>query len=164
MGFIKTETLGIIEFISPRDDAIDIDLNEETGEPKSNIEKYKDTWDFEKYCQLKPGKQPTKFKLNFALSNKRQMIIDNASLGGDGKKDEFGFKLGNHKYWTVKVLLVGIENPVDIPANSKLIFRIGKDGYVHDDLMEELRKFGLVEEIYSFYLSNKDNTELLKKK
>jgi len=164
MAFLKPETLGVIDFISPKDDAIDLEFDDATGEPNSNLEKYRETWDFEKHCTLKPDSQPTRFKINFSLTHKKQVLIDNASLGGDGKKDEFGFKLGKHKYATVKCVLCGIENPDTLPLAKKIVFKKDKHGFVTDELLAELGSYGILDDIYSFYLTHKDNTEILKKK
>lgn len=164
MGLFKKENLGIVDFISPRDSAIDTRINEQTGEPRSDLEKYKEDWDFDKYCVLTDGEEPTIFKINFSLTPKKQIFIDNSSLGGDGKKEQFGFKLGSHKYTIVKSVLVGIENPANTPTNQRFIFKSDGKGFVHDDTMNELLANGLVDEIYSFYLTRKEDPNLLKKK
>jgi hypothetical protein len=164
MAFLKPETLGIVDFISPKDDAIDLELDDATGEPKSDLEKYRETWDFDSHCMLKEGHEPTRFKINFALSHKKQVIIDNASLGGDGKKEEFGFKLGKHKSSTVKCVLCGIENPESVPPAQRLTFKRDRHGFADDALLEELGRFGILDDIYSFYLTHKENTGPLKKK
>lgn len=164
MAILKPESLGIIDFISPRDDSIDTDLNPETGEPFSDIEKYKETYDFKKHCKIKDGLQPTIFKINFSVNAKKQMLIDNSSLGGDGKKEEFGFKLGNHKQAIVRCVLCDIVNPDYVPLAQRLVFKKDKDGLVSTETMDELMKCGILDEIYSFYLQNKENLETLKKK
>lgn len=164
MGLFKKQNLGVVDFISPRDSAINTDINEDTGEPISDLDKYKEDWDFNKHCALSLGAQATLFKINFSLTPKKQIFIDNSSLGGDGKKEQFGFKLGSHKYTIVKSVLVGIENPDDVPADQRFTFKSDGKGFVHDDTMNELLANGLVDEIYSFYLTAKDDPNLLKKK
>jgi hypothetical protein len=164
MAIRKKESIGVIEFISSKDESINTDLNTETEEPISNIEKYKEDWKFEKHCQIKEGEKPTIFKLNFSLTPRKQILIDNSSLGGDGKKEQFGFKLGTHKFTTVKCILVGIDNPDDVPLSERFIFKKDNQGLAHDDVLAELYSTGILEEIYSFYITHKENTDELKKK
>jgi len=164
MAIKKRAKVGIIDFIHPDDEAIDLSLDEETGEPRSDIEKYKEDWDFEKTCVLKEDVEPTIFKLNFSLSYKKSQAVKNATLGGDGKNEDFGFKLGNHQYQVVRSILVDIVNPPGLDPCDQFMFKRDNQGLVNKELMEELEAAEIVDDIYSFYISNKSNHDLIKKK
>ena len=163
MAIKKRAKVGIVDFIHPDDEAIDLSLGDD-GEPKSDIEKYKEDWDFEKTCILKEDVEPTIFKLNFSLSYKKSQAVKNATLGGDGKNEDFGFKLGNHQYQVVRSILVDIINPAGLDPQDQFTFRRDNKSLVHTDLMVELEAHEIVDDIYSFYISNKSNPDLIKKK
>jgi hypothetical protein len=163
MAIKKKASLGVIEFIHPEDDAIDLELCEETGSPKSDIEAYRKDWDFEKNCVLKDGVQPTVFKLNFSLPYKKQIAIKNASIGNVGEGGAT-FALGSHAAQAVRSILVDIVNPDDMPLNERIVFKKTGDNLVADSTMAELEDLGIVDDIYSFWLANKSNPEHLKKR
>lgn len=164
MSLKKKKLLGVVDFIHPDDGAINTDLDESTGKPFSDLAKYRETWDFEKYCVLREDVKPTIFKLNFAVSYRKAQAIKNATLGGDGKKEEFGFKLGNHQYQVVRSVLIDIVNPEGTAPEDCFKFKRTGDNLVAEETMEELESVGVIEDIYSFYLTTKEDPELVKKK
>lgn len=164
MSLKKAPKIGVVDFIHPSDSAIDCSIDEATSEPVSNLAKYRETWDFEKYCRLVEGAKPTIFKLQFNLPYRKSQAIKNATLGGDGKKEEFGFKLGNHQYQVVRSILVGIEGQDDLDPADRFSFKKTGDSLVSEETMEELEACELIEDIYSFYIQTKSNPDLLKKK
>lgn len=154
----------MIDFIHPDDDAINTEINEDTGQPYSDLDAYREDWNFEKHCALKVDVQPTRFKINFSVPYKKQVAIKNATLGGFGKGEEAGFKLGNHSSQVVRTVLIGITNPEGMPKEECFNFkRDEKTQLVHESTMQELEEAGIVDDIYSFYLANKSEPEHLKK-
>ena len=160
MPIRKKGKLGIVDFIHPDDDAIDLAVDPETGKPVSDVEAYKEDWD-KSHLVIKEGVSPTIFKINFNIDYNKTVAIKNASIGGGlGKNSEMGFRLGTHASQVVRSVLVDIVNPDDLPLNEKLIFRKDKKtGLVHDSTMEELEQCGIVDDIYGFYLAAKDNLD-----
>ncbi len=164
MAIKKKAQIGLVEFIHPEDDAIDTTLDEETGQPVSNVAEYRKDWNFAKHCALLDGIEPTRFQLNFSIPYNKQVQIKNSSVGGFGKDDEAGFKLGNHSNQIVRTVLVGIKNPEGMELADQLVFQKDKKtDLVTDRVMQELEELGIVDDIYGFYLSNKAEPENLKK-
>jgi hypothetical protein len=164
MAIKKRRILGIVDFIHPSDDAINTDINPATGKPVSDIEKYKEGWKFAEHCALKEGKTPTIFKINFEVDHKALVAMKNASIGGFGKDQDMGFKLGSHAAQVVKTVLVGIVCPPDQPEDEQIkFFKDLKTGYVTDACMAELEQLDIVDTIYSFYMAHKQDDEMLKK-
>jgi hypothetical protein len=164
MAIKKKASIGVIEFVHPDDDAINTDLDEDTGKPYSDIEKYRETWDFEKYCVLRENQKPTIFKLNFSVPYKKQIAIKNASLGGFGKGEEAGFRLGTHSNQVVRTILIDIINPDDMDEKDKIRFKKEGNGLASEDTMGELEDLGIVDDIYSFWMANKSEPDHLKKR
>jgi hypothetical protein len=164
MALKKKALIGMVDFIHPEDDAIDLTVDEETGQPVSNVAEYRKDWNFSKHCALLEGVEPTKFQLNFSIPYNKQVKIKNASVGGFGKDEDAGFKLGSHSNQIVRTVLVGIKNPEAMPLGEQLVYaRDKKTDLVTDRVMEELENLGIVDDIYGFYLSNKAEPENLKK-
>lgn len=154
---------GIVDFIHPDDGAINTDIDPSTDKPFSDLAKYRETWDFEQYCHLREDVKPTVFKLNFALSFKKQRAIKNATLGGNAKEDDFGFKLGNHQFQVVRSILTNIVQPDDLAPEDRFKFERGPDQLVSEDTMTDLENHGIVDDIYSFWMAKKSNSDLKKK-
>lgn len=164
MGLKKAIPLGIVSFIHYNDDAINTDIDESTGLPISDIEKYKEDFDFEKHCVLHAGKTPTIFKINFGITSKKMRAIKNSTFGGGGKDEDFGYKHGNYSFQVVRSVLSDIVNSPDVTVEQHFLFkRDSKTLLVSDETMEELENVGLVDDIFSFYTSKKSGVELKKK-
>jgi len=163
MAIKKKAKIGIIDFIHPDDDAINIEIDEDTGEPISNIDEYKKSWDFEKHCVLKEGKTPTIFKINFNIPFGKNILIKNAQIGNFKGEEGGSFTVGSHAAQLVRTILVGIENPADQPKEEGIVFKKTGANLVADSTMEELEACGIVDDLYGFYLSNKEDTSKLKK-
>lgn len=154
MAIKRRAKIGVVGFIHPADDAIDPAL--------SDLEKYRDTWD-DQHIVLKEDIKPTVFKVNFSLNWKKQTAVKNASFG---MSEEGGakFMLGNHSAQLVRSILVGIDQPDSIAMGERIPFKQTKNGLVDEDTMSELDELGIVDDIYSFYLKHKGDSEQLKKK
>lgn len=163
MAMKKKKTLGVVKFIHPKDSAIDVSIDEDTGKPRSDIEAYEDDYDFEKHCVLVDGEVPTYFKINFGVSYKKQIAIKNSTLGGYGKGEEAGFKLGNHSNQVVRTILIGIDNPEGMAKEDKISFKREDGDLVSKDTMQELEEMGVVDDLYSFWAKMKADPEDLKK-
>lgn len=163
MAIKKKAKIGIIDFIHPEDDAINTDIDESTGKPFSNLEEYRKDWDFEKHCVMRDGVNPTIFKVNFNIPYSKQIAIKNAQLGNFKGEDGGSFTLGSHAAQLVRTILVGIENPEGLPKEEALEFKKTGANLVADSTMEELEACGIVDDLYGFYLNNKEDATALKK-
>jgi len=163
MAIKKKAKIGIVDYIHPEDDAINMEKDEETGKPLSDIEKYKEDWDFAKHCVLHEGKEPTVFKINFNIPFAKNIAIKNAQIGNFKGEEGGSFTLGSHAAQLVRTILVGIENPSDLKKEDAIAFKKTGNNLVADSTMEDLEACGIVDDIYGFYLSNKDDVSALKK-
>lgn len=162
MALKKKKKLGIVDYIHPSDEAIDLAIDPETGKPVSDVDKYKETYD-KGHLVIKEDQVPTIFKINMSPDYKTQVRIKNASIGGG--MGEMGFQVGSHASAVVRAVLVEVLNPDNLPLNEKIILKKDrKTGLLTDETMEELEEIGLVDDLYGFYISNKGNEELLKKR
>jgi len=154
MAIKRRLNVGVVDFIHPADDAID--------EKETDLKKYRETWD-QNHIVLKEGVVPTIFKLNFSINWSKHRAIKNSTLGisDDGKA---AFMLGNHSAQLVRSILVDVVNPPGMTDQEKVPFKMNKKtGLVDDDTMGELENLGVVDDIYSFYNTVKEDNELLKK-
>lgn len=159
----KKRVIGVVDFIHPEDSAINTDVDPDTGKKFSDIEKYREEWDFEKHCVLKHDVVPTLFKINFAVTYKKQIAIKNSQLGGFGKGEETGFKLGNHSNQVVRSVLIDIINPPGMDKKDEVVFKREGADLVSEATMRELEEMGVVDDIYSFWMAKKTDTDDLKK-
>lgn len=139
-----TKKLNAIRFISKADSALDLE--------NSNYDEYlEDPVAREINLKFIEGQAPTIFILNFELSGKEHaMLQDNMFAGVDEDKNP-KLTMGKWGYNVVKACLKDIQNP----PNETQVIRLKKDskGYVSDETMTELQKFGLVNEIFNLYFS-----------
>jgi len=151
MEFIKmafkttlTKKLNAIRFVSKADSALDL--------ANCNYDEYaEDPCTKEETLKFLEGQLPTVFILNFELSGKEHaMLQDNMFAGVDDEKNP-RLTMGKWAYNVVKSCLKDIQNP----PNETQVIRLKKDskGYVSDDTMTELQKFGLVNEIFNLYFA-----------
>lgn len=138
------KALNAVEVICKADDALDLE--------QSDWEGYSDTGDVSKLV-FKPNMQPTIFLCNFELKGKQAEQIKNNMLGG---KDEDGnpkVALGSWSFRVVKQTLKDIKNPADINIDEALVMKKDKDGLVHEDLLGELDRLGVINEIFGMFSS-----------
>jgi len=154
----KKKPVGVVTFIHPDDSAIDVSICED-GEKVSDIANYREDWDFDKHCVLMEGAEPTRFKINLSLTYRKQIAIKNAQLGGFGKGEETGFKLGNHSNQVVRSILVGIDNPEGASKEDSFIFKREGADLVSEELMRELEAAEVVDDIYSFWMVMKSDSD-----
>lgn len=132
-----------IRVIAKVDDAIDPD--------KSDWDAYKETRDESKLHFL-TGKMPTVFLCSFNFDAKAARLVHNAMLSG---KDESGTPQMAYGSWSqtiAKVSLKDIVNPEYVPEGQKVLLKKDGNGYVHDELLAKLDRWGVVDDIFTAYL------------
>jgi hypothetical protein len=128
-----------IKVICKSDDSLAEDLtNEEWAAYQESLDETK--------LKFVEGKKPTRFVLTKNLSFGAQQAIVNQqmSLNAEGKPEiKLGFILEE-----IRSVLVGIENPDNIPEDEKIIFKKESDGFASKELIASLYAAGIVMELY----------------
>lgn len=138
----QRKPLNAIQIVSELDDAIDMQA--------SDWEEYKKTGDMSK-LQFMAGKQPTIFLCNFAPKGHEASAIKDSMLGGRDDEGQPKLQLGSWSFKVVKFTLKDIQNPPDLPLEQQLKFKKDSQGYAHDDVVTELDRLGIVNEIFAMY-------------
>ena len=136
--------LNAVEMIAKIDDAID-DGADYDAYVKANDRNL---------LKFKPGLQPTVFLLNLEFSGKEAEAVKNAIVSG---KDEDGspkVALGSWSFKVAKLSLKDIINPPDVPLEAQMKMKKDDRGFAHDDLLGELDRLGIVQDIFSFYTTH----------
>ena len=135
-------SLSAVVIVSEHDDSIDAE--------KSNIDEYKKTADLA-HLVFVADKQPTRFLCNFELSAKQAASVKNGMIAGKGDDGEPTVTLGSWAHRVVKHTLRDIQNPSDLPVHECIVFKKDENGHAHDDVIAELERQGVVDEIFGFY-------------
>jgi hypothetical protein len=139
----QSRKLNALEIISKGDDALDME--------RSNWGEYEKSYDSTHLCFL-PGKEPTRFVVNFELTGKQSAKVKNSMFSGRDEDDGTPkVALGDWSFRVVKYSLKDIKNPSDLPEAECIKFQKDENGYAHDDLLATLDKHGIVNEIFSAY-------------
>jgi hypothetical protein len=138
----EKKPLNAIQVISKNDDALDTD--------KSNWEQYEKTGDVA-HLVFVPDKQPTIFLCNFELKGKQAAAIKNSMLGGRDDEGNASVALGTWSFRVVKQTLKDIKNPADLSPAECIQFKADKDGLAHDDVLAELDRYGVLNEIFAMF-------------
>lgn len=151
MAFKTTNTkkLNALRFISKLDASLDLDA--------CDYESYLlDPNTKESTLVFKDGLLPTIFVLNFELSGKEQAMLQDNMFGGVDEEQNPKLTMGKWAYNVTKFCLKDIQNP----PNEADVIKIKKDskGYVSDDVMTELQKYGIVSEIFTLYFALTQNS------
>jgi hypothetical protein len=139
-----TKKLNAVRFISKSDSALDLE--------NCNYDEYmEDPNAKEATLKFLEGQAPTIFILNFELSGKEHAMLQDNMFGGVDEDKQPKITMGKWGYNAVKACLKDIQNP----PNETQVIRLKKDskGYVSDETMTELQKFGLVNELFNLYFS-----------
>lgn len=150
-----SKRLNAIRYVSRVDNAID--------KENSDREAYEDdpVRNADKLVFLE-GKEPTYFILNFEVNAREaSMIKDSQAKGLDDDKQVI-MSMGKWSFTVCKIVLKGIVNPQGV---NGIPFKKDGRGYVADQTLDKLHKFGIVDEIWQLYLSltqeNQDEAEAL---
>jgi len=139
-----TKKLNAIRFISKSDSALDLE--------NCNYDEYAEDPNV-KESELKfiEGQMPTIFVLNFELSGKEHAMLQDNMFAGVDEEKQPRLTMGKWAYNVVKSCLKDIQNP----PNETQVIRLKKDskGYVSDETMTELQRFGVMTEIFNLYFS-----------
>lgn len=146
MAFLikNTKPLNAVECIVSGDDALDLD--------KCDFEEYRKTLD-EKHLSFLPEKEPTRFIMNFELKGKESELIKNAMMAGKDSDGNMTMALGSWSFKVVKYTLKKIVNPDSAPLEQQLILKMDGKGGVSDDFLALLDRMGILQELFSFYIS-----------
>lgn len=134
--------LNSLAIISKHDESVDLD--------KSNWDEYQKKLD-PAHLVFKEGMQPTRFLCNFELKGKEAVTIKNAIFGGSDEDGKPLVTMGTWSYRVVKLTLKDIQNPEDLPLHEQVTMRKDDRGLAHDDLIGELDRYGIVDEIFGHY-------------
>lgn len=101
--------------------------------------------------KFKPNSQPTIFVCNFEVTGKESAIIKDAMLAGMDSDNNAKVSYGKWAYTVVKTVLKSIENP----AGERDVIEFKKDGrgYVADDTLTKLEKYGILTEIFTHWIT-----------
>lgn len=141
---------GPVKVIGKKDDAIDMQT--------SDWDAYKESLD-DKHLRFLPGKSPTLFICNFKYDAKAARMVNNAMLAA---KDDSGNPTMSYGAWSqtiAKVSLKDVTNPDGVPADEQVIFRKDANGYVHDELLAKLERWGVVDDIFNAYIQTQKSTK-----
>lgn len=139
---IKKVPLNALELVCGFDDAVDAEA--------SDLEEYKKTGDMA-HLKFHPDKQPTIFLCNFDLKGKEAAAIKNSMVSGRDDEGNPQLALGTWSFRVIKYTLKDIRNPDYLKPDECLTMKKDKDGYVHDDLLAQLDKVGVINELFALY-------------
>jgi hypothetical protein len=145
MAIRRTEQrkINAVEIISKADDALDLE--------QSNWAEYEKTYDVA-HLKFQPNKQPTRFIANFEFTGKHSAKIKNSIFGGRDEDDGTPkVALGDWSFKVVKYSLKDIKNPDYLPEAECIKFIKDESGFAHDNLLAELDRYGIVNEIFGAY-------------
>ena len=148
--FAKPKRLGTFRFVHPKDPAID---------PSSDLDGYRESWDFDATCKLRDGEAPTYFHVNFDLPYRKVLEIENAVVSA-GAKGRLNVTVASQVHQAVKAFLTDIENPADAKEEG-LQFK-SHGGLAADEVISDLHTLGLIDDLYQFWSDRKseEKTEL----
>ena len=156
MAIARKKFSDTISVIARIDDALE---RNETFESAYSL--YIDTLD-ENVLSLLPGKLPTRFimKRHLDYNAAKALRTDQAGVGVNGMPElRLGFMLED-----VRLSLVGIENPADLPADEHIKFEKGRDGYASKELIAYLNNIGVVNDLFAARNNSTNQTTELQKK
>ena len=134
-----------VRIISKQDSALDLAASDWDKYQENPIEN-------EASLKFKEGQQPTIFICNFDLSGIDAAEIKDAMIKGiDEESKQLKLAYGRWAYMVVKLTLKEIQNPTGI----KDVIELKKDSHGHVDgyTMSMLEQFGMVQEIFSHFIS-----------
>jgi len=146
MAFKKSgvRNLNAVKLISRNDGAVDLEL--------SNFTLYdKDPIINESEIKLLDGKSPTIFLCNFEVTGKDGAAIQDSMIGGVDDEKNPKMTMGKWAYEITRRCLKDIQNPV----GETDVIKLSRDskGYVSDETMTELQRYGIVNEIFNHYFT-----------
>ena len=154
MAIKKKKKLDNIKLISSLDSAVDLE--------KSDWAAYQKSLD-EGNLVFVEGEQPTRFLISLGLKWKGQKDMFSALVTGKGD----GQVRTGEMLEQARMMITGIENPDNIPEESKLIFVKGADGYLSEDICAELQDGNIITDLFStitIYKSTSEEDQVLNQK
>jgi len=144
MAFKKSgvRNLNAVKLISRNDGAVDLELSDFTLYDKDPIIN-------ESEIKLLDGKSPTIFLCNFEVTGKDGAAIQDSMIGGVDDEKNPKMTMGKWAYEITRRCLKDIQNPV----GETDVIKLSRDskGYVSDETMTELQRYGIVNEIFNHY-------------
>lgn len=142
MRAIKSIPLTAIELVSKNDDALDLE--------KSDWEQYQKTGDLN-HLKFVEGKVPTYFICNFDFKRSEAESVKNSMIGGKDDNGDAKVALGSWSFRIAQLALKDIKNPEDLPEDEKILYKKDRQGYAHENVILQLERMGVVNEIFSLY-------------
>ena len=146
MAFKKSgvRNLNAVKLISRNDGAVDLELSDFALYDKDPITN-------ESYLKLLDGKSPTIFLCNFEVTGKDGAAIQDSMIGGVDDEKNPKMTMGKWAYEITRRCLKDIQNPV----GETDVIKLSRDskGYVSDETMTELQRYGIVNEIFNHYFT-----------
>lgn len=135
MALILSKNDGLIKVISSKDSSVKCD--------EEAYKLYTETLDED---LLELDGEPTRFVMKRGLNYKEQQIVKDAQIQMKGK--EFSISL-SYMMEEIRLALVDIENPADLPDTQKIMYKKASDGRTHHDLIAMLESAGIVAELFT---------------
>ena len=79
-----------------------------------------------------------------------------SNKGDDGKPS---LSYGTWAQTVAKVTLKEITCPADQPESEKIVMRKDANGFVHDELLSKLERFGVVDDIFGAFITLQKKTK-----
>lgn len=123
-------------------------VDEAIDHSKTDWDDYKETGDESKLVFL-PDQVPTVFVCNFNFDAKAARIVNNAMMAG---KDDQGAPQISYGSWAQAVSKVSLKEVLNPPNATPILLRKDGMGYVHDELIGKMEKWGVLDDIFSAYI------------
>lgn len=126
------------------------------GEEIDVYEQYLDTLD-ESLLEIVPGKQPTYFVMRKVLPQRFADKVDDKKM----KTDDKGKSTPSTAFVTeeVRLALVDIINPDNVPEEEKIIYKRDSDGGTSKDLIAQLHAVNVLYDLYRAKNPKNDQNE-----
>lgn len=142
--------LNAIRYVCKADDAIDHSTSDRElydEDPVKNASALK----------FLPGKDPTVFVLNFEITGREDALIKDARLAGVDADKNAILSMGKWALTVARICLKDIQNP---PGVTPLVeFKKDGRGYVSDAVLDKLAPVGVIEEIWTLFMTLRGNRE-----
>lgn len=135
--------LNAIRYVSRVDNAIDRDNSDREAyeeDPIKNADK----------LVFLEDKEPTYFVLNFEVNAREASQIKDSQAKGLDEDKQVTMTMGKWSLTVCKIVLKGIVNPQGVKG---IPFKKDGRGYASDATLDQLSKFGIVDEIWQLYLN-----------
>lgn len=135
MALFISKNDGLIKVISKKDSSVTCD-DEAYAQYQENLDE----------SLLALDGVPTRFVLKKALTYKEQQKVKDAQIKMKGKELSVSM---SYMMEEIRLALVGIENPADLPLDQQIVYKKDSDGRTSEELIALLESAGVVTELYA---------------